>query len=138
MSQEPSNVTDAAPLQGASDEQRRNEAKPLLQQRNRELLIFILVIGVWVAVQTWYSHTTPSKIATQGQAFVIDVNTATEAELKLLPGVGEKLARDILEFRETHGTIRSLNELTRIRGIKQGRLESLRKYLTIAAGQSDP
>jgi len=48
-----------------------------------------------------------------------------------LPGVGEKLASDILKYRDEIGGFSSVEQLTNIRGIKEGRLLSLRKHLTV-------
>ena len=61
-----------------------------------------------------------------------DVNTATEYELRLLPGIGPATARVIVEYRQSHGPFRSLDELTRVRGIGPKTLELLRPHLMCA------
>lgn len=61
----------------------------------------------------------------------IDINRATREELVLVPGIGEKTADRIVEDRQLNGTFRKLEELTRIKGIKEKRLEKFRKYLCI-------
>jgi len=61
----------------------------------------------------------------------IDINRASLEELVLVPGIGEKTAERIVEDRRLNGTLRRLEELTRIRGIKEKRLEMLRRYLCI-------
>lgn len=69
---------------------------------------------------------TPSDIE-----MVIDLNRATAEELRLLPGVGAKLASDIIELREQRGAFRSLEELMEVRGIKRTRFEQIRPYLVV-------
>ena len=61
----------------------------------------------------------------------IDINRATLEELVLVPGIGEKTAERIVEDRQLNGTFRKLEELTRVKGIKEKRLEKFRKYLCI-------
>ena len=79
----------------------------------------------------------------------IDPNTASEEELDRLPGVGPSVARRIVASREADGAFRTLEDLTRVRGIGQRSLERLGPYLelpragagsrsTITAGSSVP
>ena len=45
----------------------------------------------------------------------VDVNTAPAAELETLPGIGEKKALAIVEYREANGPFRAVEELERVR-----------------------
>ena len=47
----------------------------------------------------------------------LDLNTATAAELVRLPGIGPSRARDIVAYRERHGSFSRVADLDRIRGI---------------------
>jgi competence protein ComEC len=57
----------------------------------------------------------------------INVNTATQAELEALPGVGPVIARRIIEDRP----YRSVDELDRVKGIGEKRLEEIRSLVTV-------
>lgn len=61
--------------------------------------------------------------------FVTDINRAEWTELSELPGIGETLAKRIVEDRTTHGPFRQLDELRRVRGIGPKLLERIRPYL---------
>lgn len=61
--------------------------------------------------------------------FSIDINEADWPELTVLPGVGETLAKRIVESREQAGPFRDLDELRRVRGIGPRTLERLKPYL---------
>jgi len=52
-------------------------------------------------------------------SFIINVNDASVAELMLLPGIGEKKAPAIVEYRKQHAgfQFRSLDDLQRVSGI---------------------
>lgn len=44
----------------------------------------------------------------------VNVNTATAAELDLLPGIGPAKARRLIEYREAHGPFRGLADAARV------------------------
>ncbi len=62
---------------------------------------------------------------------LVNINTATLAELKELPGIGKALAGRIIRHREKHGRFRKVEELLVIRGISRRRFEELRLLVTI-------
>ena len=61
----------------------------------------------------------------------LNLNTATEKELDTLPGIGEALARRIVEYREEHGGFRAVEELMEISGIGDATFSELRDKVTI-------
>ena len=69
--------------------------------------------------------------AAEDTAPVVHLNTATEAELETLPGIGPAKARAILEYRETHGKFTSYEALLEVDGIGPATLEALMPYLTL-------
>jgi competence protein ComEA len=61
----------------------------------------------------------------------INVNTATADELEALPGIGPTLAAAIVQERDRNGPFRSVDELTRVPGIGEGRLAQLHDLVTV-------
>ena len=59
---------------------------------------------------------------------VINLNTADEYELQRLPGIGEKRAQAIVDYRGENGPFQSVEDLTRVSGIGEGILVGLRDY----------
>lgn len=55
--------------------------------------------------------------------------SATAEELEELDGIGEAIAERIVEYRESHGGFRSLDELADVDGIGEKRLEALKDAL---------
>jgi competence ComEA-like helix-hairpin-helix protein len=55
----------------------------------------------------------------------VRLNTASEAELDQLPGIGPALARAIVAERTTHGPFGTLEDLRRVRGLKPSVLRGL-------------
>jgi competence protein ComEA len=62
----------------------------------------------------------------------IDINRSSMQDLVLIPGIGEKTAEKILDRRNINGPFRKIDELMLVKGIKEKRLEKLRKYLCIS------
>lgn len=61
---------------------------------------------------------------------LLDLNTADQAALETLPGIGEALAQRILAYREAYGPFSSVDELQAVDGIGPGILARLRPYVT--------
>lgn len=61
---------------------------------------------------------------------VANLNTATAQQLDQLPGVGEKAARRILEFR-AKTPFAKVDDLRKVKGFGAKKLEKLRPYLTV-------
>jgi competence protein ComEA len=58
---------------------------------------------------------------------LVDVNTASVADLEALPGVGPVLAQRIFDYREEHGRFTTIEDLLDVPGIGEGKLATLRE-----------
>ena len=65
----------------------------------------------------------------QAAQFRLDINEADWPEFSVLPGVGETLARRIVESRQIEGPFADIDGLRRVRGIGPKTLEGIRPYL---------
>lgn len=61
----------------------------------------------------------------------MDINTATVQQLQLLPGVGESIAKRIVDYRTEHGRFTVIEELMNVTGIGEKKFEGLRDYIKI-------
>jgi len=59
----------------------------------------------------------------------VDVNLSDAAALARIPGVGDAIARRIVELRERDGSFTTLDELLDVAGMTDSRLERARPYL---------
>ena len=66
----------------------------------------------------------------------IDLNTADQYDLRRLPGIGEKRAQAILDWREEHGPFSYVEDLIQVPGIGEGILEGLMDQ-AIAGGETN-
>jgi competence protein ComEA len=61
----------------------------------------------------------------------ININTASQAELTQLPGIGPSTAAAIIQYREQNGPFGSVEEITNVPGIGAVRLEQIRHLITV-------
>jgi competence protein ComEA len=65
------------------------------------------------------------------QSGLLDLNRATEQDFDALPGIGPKLAERIMEYRQSVGAFRSLDELREVKGIGKKKFERIRPLVTV-------
>ena len=61
----------------------------------------------------------------------VNLNTATQAQLEALPGIGPSLAQAIIQERDREGGFHSVEDLRRVRGIGDVRFAQLRPLVTL-------
>jgi len=72
--------------------------------------------------------TDPTKSESSGR---ININTATSEQLQILPGIGEKIAQDIIDYRQKNGPFQSIEELLNVPLIGEKRLDDIADYITV-------
>ena len=114
------------------------EPSPLVARAEQVVLVVLalaVVAGVaWRVVDYWRIGAEPLEAIPppEGPTFRINVNQADWVTLSLVPGVGEKLARRIVEKRqERGGKFGSLDDLKEVPGIGEKMLEKLHPYLSL-------
>ncbi|WP_435742108.1 helix-hairpin-helix domain-containing protein [Nocardioides sp. SYSU DS0663] len=65
---------------------------------------------------------------------VVDLNTATEAQLDTLPQVGPVTAAAIVAWRTEHGSFSAVEELLEVDGIGEATLAQIAPHVTVAGG----
>lgn len=63
----------------------------------------------------------------------LDINNAPWYELVLLPKLGEVKAKAIVAYREKHGNLKTLDELSNVRGIGPSITEAIRDHVKIGS-----
>ena len=64
----------------------------------------------------------------------VDLNTATQAQLETLPGIGPSKAQAIIAHR-TRRPFKKVDELMRVKGIGRKTYQKLVPYLTVSSAQ---
>jgi len=61
----------------------------------------------------------------------VDLNRASAEDLSLVPGIGDRMAAQIIQLRLENGAFRDLSDLAAVPGIKEKKLNSLKDYLMV-------
>jgi len=61
----------------------------------------------------------------------VDINTDGFKDLIKLPGIGPSLAERIIEYRQVNGKFSSVEELKKVKGIGDKKLEKLKKHVMV-------
>ncbi len=71
---------------------------------------------------------TPQPPATPAK---VNLNTADARALEALPRIGPAMARRIIDYRQSHGLFKTVDDLLDVPGIGPATLEAIRAFITI-------
>jgi comEA protein len=66
-----------------------------------------------------------------GQRLIIDINNADRDTLTKIPGIGPKLAQNIVDYRRENGIFESTDEIMNVKGIGPKKYKSLKEYIRV-------
>ena len=96
------------------------------------ICLSIFALAACLSVQALAQAAAPSaKPQAAKPSTIINLNTATVAELETLPGIGAKVATRIVEYRTKKGPFRKIEELMNVQGVGEKSFLKLRPQLTV-------
>lgn len=79
---------------------------------------------------------TAATLNAQPSAPKVNVNTATAAQLQLLPGIGTVIAQRVIEYRTQHGQFRQASDLMQVKGIGAKKLAALQPFIALTGSST--
>ncbi|HEM6509389.1 TPA: helix-hairpin-helix domain-containing protein [Streptococcus suis] len=123
-------VNDAVEAAGGLTSQADPKSINLAQKLSDEAVVY--VASKYENISVVASTTTSSAISQEEKnTSLVNLNTATEADLQTISGIGAKRAADIIAYREANGGFKSVDDLNSVSGIGDKTMESIRPYVTI-------
>ncbi|WP_240033891.1 helix-hairpin-helix domain-containing protein [Planococcus salinus] len=90
-----------------------------------EMSVYVPAVGEEILLPE-----SPHSAAATGDTMV-NLNTAAEAELTSLPGIGPSKAAAIITYRTDHGNFKTIDELKEVTGIGDKTFEQLKDAITV-------
>ena len=131
---EGSRVSDAIAKAGGLTQEADKKSINLAQKVTDEAIIYVAKTDENISVVSQASASTSgnsSATSTSSQSDKINLNTASLEDLKKISGIGDKRAQDILDYRDSQGGFKSVDELTNVSGIGEKTLEKLKNDVTV-------
>ncbi|MCS7033030.1 MAG: helix-hairpin-helix domain-containing protein [Phycisphaerae bacterium] len=121
------------------------------EPQRRALLLIVVALGAWVGLRLWWNDSIvsdPQPVRPSRDmelADRIDPNTASEATLAALPGLGLKRAGAIVAFRRQHAlgattapAFSRLEDLLKVEGMGYATMMHLAPYLMFPPATTRP
>ncbi|MFH6656500.1 helix-hairpin-helix domain-containing protein [Streptococcus suis] len=123
-------VNDAVEAAGGLTSQADPKSINLAQKLSDEAVVYVASKDENISV---VASTTASSAMSQEEknTSLVNLNTATEADLQTISGIGAKRATDIIAYREANGGFKSVDDLNNVSGIGDKTMESIRPYVTV-------
>ncbi|MFC3121926.1 ComEA family DNA-binding protein [Agaribacter flavus] len=94
--------------------------------------ITVLLLAVSALIYSQQDALADSEVKTeQHQIALVNINTAEVSVLSSLPGIGQKKAQAIVDYRKLNGKFRSKEELVNVKGIGEKLLEKVITYIEV-------
>lgn len=105
-----------------------------LTQEERQVVLFLIAVALaGLGIDFLTNKYLPVKtVAGLTQELgKINLNSADKDMLMSVPGIGEKLAQRIIEYRDKQISFGSLEELKHIKGISESKYEKIKDYVIV-------
>lgn len=119
---EGSRIVDAVNAAGGLSEEASEESVNLAE---------VVTDGMQVVIQNRIEAEAAAKQMAESAAGLVNLNTATKAQLMELPGIGESKAEDIIHYRETVGGFRTIEEIMQVPGIKDAGFRKIKDRIAV-------
>jgi len=96
-------------------------------------LVWLVMAGAPLALPACAAS--PQKAASPAARAVIDINHASVEDFARLPGVGPKLAQQIVAYRTKQGPFHRVEDLMIIKGMGSKKWKALRPFVCVGCGR---
>ncbi len=102
----------------------------MLSESERRVLIFIIFV-LLVGSTAGFFRRSSTKETKPLTSFPICINAAAEEELVLLPGIGDVIAKRILDYRSKNNGFKSKDEIMKVKGIGKVKFEKIKDKIYV-------
>jgi competence protein ComEA len=100
---------------------------------HRSALVLVAVLVVMSSPLIAQRGTKPPSAVTVVSNEVVNLNSATAAQIASLPGIGPKTAELVVQYRTKNGPFKKIEEIMNVRGIGEKSFLKIKDRLTVGA-----
>ena len=105
-----------------------------LTRQEKQVILFLTAIAL-AGMLVNFSLKKFSRVKILASRYIdfgkVNINTADKDSLESIPGIGEKLAQRIIEYRQKQARFNDVDELRQIKGITDYRFQKLKDSLLV-------
>lgn len=80
---------------------------------------------------TYIQNTAGDNVTDEDSSALININSASQAELETLPGIGTSTATKIIDYRTKNGDFDKIEDIMNVSGIGEAKFNNIRDYICI-------
>ena len=92
---------------------------------DKSFWVLILVIVIGSVLQSRFCFSVEQ---VEGK---VNINTATEAQIALLPGLGPKLATEVVNYRTNNGGFKTIEDIKKVSGVGDKKFEKIKDFVVL-------
>ncbi|NDO45720.1 DUF655 domain-containing protein [Clostridium sp. MD294] len=105
--------------------------KIVIPKKNENFIIEYSTLFLEQKEKQVQNETLEEIVSEDTKRLYVNINTANVEELDLLPGIGEKLAQNIISYRTENGSFQTIEEIKNVPKIGNSIFEKIKDYITI-------
>ena len=101
------------------------------------IITFALVVCVVSASVSAQQPSRGARPAAATTTEIVNLNTSSAAQIASLPGIGDKTAELIVQYREKNGPFKKIEEIMNVKGVGEKSFLRIKDRLTVTAQKAE-
>ena len=104
---------------------------------NRSVIALLVALACNASPVAAQQAPRAAKAAAPASTTVLNLNSATAAQIATLPGIGQKTAELVVQYRQKNGPFKKIEEIMNVRGIGEKSFLRIKDRLSVSAPKTE-